>query len=119
MQISKELLDKEIEGMQSRLKLAEAQVNQITGASLILEGLRKVLDMEEPKEENKQAEVADEKSDPNFISQENAERQRADEARALSIQEIAELVAGEGATAEEPVALSDEEAREFYPNDYD
>ena len=106
MQITKELLDGEIVTLQFRLKDQEASANKLAGALVVLQDLRRYLDREEEKEK---AEVeAQVEASRNFISEENAAIQKRDEEQALSMQEFAEIVAGPGATAEEPQPYYDE-----------
>lgn len=103
MQITKELLDTEIAQMQAQLKEVEASANKLAGAVITLQDLRRYMDKEEP-------------PDTTTISEENAAIQARDEAAmALSLQEFAELVAGPGAVAEEPVAIDD---IPYYPDPY-
>lgn len=104
MQITKELMDNEIALMQARLKETEASVNKLTGALVTLQDFRAYLDREEP--------VAAVNVPSTEISPENAEIQARDEHRAISIQELAEMVAGPGAIAEEPQPIYD------FPYDY-
>lgn len=51
MQVNKELLDKEIEGMKAQIEQIKASAAQAAGALAVLQGLRSYLDQEEPKAE--------------------------------------------------------------------
>lgn len=104
MQITKELMDSEIQGMENRLAQAKASVSEIAGAITVLRQLRDYMEKPEP--------------NPDFISEENAAIQERDQKRvklmedaeleALEMSEIAELVAGPGAVADEPEPLEKE-----------
>lgn len=93
MKITTELLDNEIATMKARLEQAKASVGQLTGALSVLEDLRKFQAQPEPQPKTE-------------ISEANAAIQERDQAvaDAYSLQEVAEIVAGPGATAEiEPI----------------
>lgn len=119
MQISKELLQNELDQMQARHNEVLASVNKLTGAMLVLKDLLKYLEAEEVREEieakeprqdiskeNEQIQARDEAMQA-YIQQANDPQppahlfQDADE-EALTMQEVAEMVAGPGATYEEP-----------------
>lgn len=104
MQVTKELIDKDIAGLTAQIqqlvqqieqqKLAVAQLN---GALATLHNIQEFLDRPEPEV------VA-----TTEISPENQAIQDRDQARALSMTEVAELVAGPGAEAELVQAAEEE-----------
>ncbi len=117
MQITKELLDGEIVTLQFRLKDQEASANKLAGALVVLQDLRRYLDREEEKEkadaEAAAKAIAEAEAAKNYISEENAAIQKRDEDRALSMKQLAEIVAGPGAVAEEPQPFYDEKYDEY------
>lgn len=87
MQITKELLDQEIAGMQAQQKQAEALVAQTTGALTILTGLKDYL--------ARQSEGSDVISSENKAVQDELENQNA-----IRVEDLATLIGGPGAEFE-------------------
>lgn len=87
MQVTTERLQAEMVGLEARLKETEASANKIAGAILMLKDVMAFLELPEAQDNTK-------------ISAENAKIQARDEA--VSLQQVAEIVAGPGATADEP-----------------
>lgn len=121
MQITKELLIRERDGMQVRLDEVTASANKLAGAVIVLNDLIRYVEAEEHKEA--QAEVA-----KDYISPENAAIQAREEARALmqeaeeealSMEEVAELVGGPGAVVEAVAPIHEEDQPVYhYPEEY-
>lgn len=102
MQITKEQMVSEIAQTKANIENAKAQVHQLTGALVVLENIQKYLDTPTPEPEAS-----------THISEEN----RAIQDRDMSMQDLAELVAGPGATAEiEPLMYDAEEESLDYAN---
>jgi hypothetical protein len=92
MQITKELIENDIRQSEATLENLKASMNQYIGAIAVLKNMLAYMDKEEPLPEEPSQE----------ISAENKEVQDKIE-EAMSMQELAEAVAGPGAVADEPV----------------
>ena len=106
MQITKELIDNDIKGIEAQMEQLKVSVAQAAGALSTLKAIRDFLDRPEEKPKAKAEPAA---IDPNVISDTNkivqdreAARQAAmhPDVEALSEAELAELVAGPGAVLE-------------------
>jgi len=107
MQVTKELIDQDIKGMEAQQKSLEVSLAQTSGALTTLRAIRDFLDRPEPEVAKKaEVEVEVEAEDYTKISDANQEvqdrvaAQQAARADALSESELAELVAGSGAVVE-------------------
>lgn len=111
MDLTKELLDNEIASVSAKLSEVTASANKIAGALSVLQDLRKYMDKAEEVEiGGEKVELNAPTQDNTKISDENLAIQEAVDAKeALSLQQVAELVAGPGATAEEPVAIEEKD----------
>lgn len=103
MKITAEQLQNDITALEGQLEQAKASVAQTTGALSVLRNIKAYVEAPEPVEQTEEQKAEEQ----NKISDENAEIQKTvqDRQDALSLQQVAELVAGPGATAEEPTVV--------------
>lgn len=107
MQVTKELIDNDIRGMETQLEQLKAQAAQTAGALAVLKNIREYLDQPEP-------EVVPAISDVNKTVQDDVEAMSQKEiSHALTEQELAELVAGPGASVEaiEPIKVANAQGK--------
>lgn len=107
MQVTKELIDKDIAGLNAQLEQLKAQAAQTAGALSVLKNIREYMDLPEP-------EAVPVISDANKAVQDEVEAMSQKEiSHALSEQELADLVAGPGASVEaiEPIKVANAQGK--------